>query len=591
MSTHLRPSVFRFMCLAFGMLLAMTWDSSPLNAQNTFPVANLRWRLTPPVIWCGDRFMVEIQIVGRNDVASVRLVNFGDWETLDERTPISRHVLLDDGQNGDRAPGDNVFTLTDIKPSCDSKQLIYAQSAGQWLLEIDRVILKSGATQFLDGSRTISVAVVDSRYKNVFQVRDLGNGLSATAFAFFISDAKRQVYNDYTQATDEWLNWEAWRKLYGVLPDAFDVGLLMRGESLIVPVNTGVSSGGSVSNQVKYIGLPPQDDTASHGSKGRLKSRIRLGFSLIEQFAHELGHTWGAYIGSSLGLTDGTGHWNRQNNNLGGQIGSCSFYVTTPRVTDRYLYESNGDGTFRGVPCKGVYGQYSPLELYLMGLIPPEQVPPIHFLTEPDHSNISRITAKSIRTVTIQDIIRAEGGVRSPSASQSQKEFTVAFMVTQDRAYSDASYAYFSLLSYLLMSRNPPAPGKYSIAPFYWATGGRATVNTRLPVNLPEPLGLPPLVGALAPAPTPTHTTIPTPTRTPTSTPTTIPTPTRTPATTPTSPPTQVAVVAPTAFTPVSPPAPASQRQPLIECNLPVGGVVLAGLIVFRWRRKPCGRG
>jgi hypothetical protein len=125
---------------------------------------------------------------------------------------------------------------------------------------------------------------------------------------------------------------------------------------------------------------------------------------------------------------------------------------------------------------------YAPLELYIMGLAPAEDVPPMHVLSELDLTNSERITAASVQTVTIEDVIAAHGGTRSPTPDESQKAFSAAFIVVQDEPFADAEYVYYSLLSYHLMSRN--APEEFDqYAPFSWATGGRATLDTRLPVD------------------------------------------------------------------------------------------------------------
>jgi hypothetical protein len=63
----------------------------------------------------------------------------------------------------------------------------------------------------------------------------------------------------------------------------------------------------------------------------------------------------------------------------------------------------------------------------------------------------------------------------------------LAFIVTQDRPYDDAAYAFFSLMSYQLTNQDPPSTYRPSLAPFYWATGGRATLDTRLPLELTIP--------------------------------------------------------------------------------------------------------
>jgi hypothetical protein len=114
-----------------------------------------------------------------------------------------------------------------------------------------------------------------------------------------------------------------------------------------------------------------------------------------------------------------------------------------------------------------------------MGLIPADQVPDIHILTSPNLSDPNRITAASVKTVTVDQVVGVEGA-RSPSAATSPKAFNVAYIVTDDRPYSDAAYAYFSILSRGLMALDAPTQ-QSRYARFHWATGGRATLDTRLP--------------------------------------------------------------------------------------------------------------
>ena len=116
--------------------------------------------------------------------------------------------------------------------------------------------------------------------------------------------------------------------------------------------------------------------------------------------------------------------------------------------------------------------------------------PPVHVLTNPNLSNPQWVTASSVETRTIQQIMASANGPRIPDSNAAPRHFNVAYIVTQDVPYTEAAYAYFSLLSYGLQSRLPPEPPDM-YAPFYWATGRRATLNTRLPVALLEPVGLP----------------------------------------------------------------------------------------------------
>jgi hypothetical protein len=249
---------------------------------------------------------------------------------------------------------------------------------------------------------------------------------------------------------------------------------------------------------VEHIGLAAMDQTALFGSAGRLTSAIYESFGDIQIFDHEVAHTWGASLGADLGLLENTSgghvHWNALSD-IGGQLGA--YYFSGNRVGH---FSDNGDESWRFIP-NSENEPYAPLELYAMGLIPPEEVPPVHILARPDLADPDRVTATLARTVAIEEIMAREGGARQPSSADTQKDFRLAYIVVQDRAFDQASYAYFSLLSYALMSLGAPeAVDNY--APFFWATGGRATLDSRLPVDVPEPIRLPGQPVASEPPPT-----------------------------------------------------------------------------------------
>jgi hypothetical protein len=254
-----------------------------------------------------------------------------------------------------------------------------------------------------------------------------------------------------------------------------------------------------VSNAVENIGMDIMDNTAEFGSAGRLKSAIYHSFGDVQIFDHEVAHTWGAAIGQSLGLINedwdvNQGHWDEMAD-MQGQLGA--YYFDPGGAIGHFAF--NGDDTWRLVANTDVE-PYSPLELYVMGLIPPEEVPPIHILNSSNTTDLSRITA-AYQTVTIDQIIQAEGGARFPTYAESPKDFSLAFIVTQDIPFNDAAYAYFSLLARSLETMDPP--DGCCLAPFYWATGGRATLTSRLPLDLPDPFAQPDL-----PAPSETPVTL-----------------------------------------------------------------------------------
>jgi hypothetical protein len=334
---------------------------------------------------------------------------------------------------------------------------------------------------------------VDPQYKDAFEVEELAPGISATGYAVFIEDSQHEVIDDYPVSSVYCgtRNYAAFQKLYSVLPDVFDIAMIQPGMQIFRPEDLAenVPYNVMVSNQVEHIGVDIFDNNAQFGSDSRLKSVIYMSFAAISVFDHEVAHTWGAAIGQPLGLlgdqynaSTNQGHWN-QLADMEGQLGS--YYFAESGAVGHFSFA--GDDTWTLISNRSPE-PYSPLELYIMGLVPASEVPPIHILSGPDTTDLEAITAASYRTVTIEDIIAAEGGERTPPSGEAQSEFDMAFIVTQDRPYDDAAYAFFSLMSYQLTTQDPPSDWQSSLAPFYWATGGRATLETRLPLDLSVPV-------------------------------------------------------------------------------------------------------
>lgn len=115
------------------------------------------------------------------------------------------------------------------------------------------------------------------------------------------------------------------------------------------------------------------------------------------------------------------------------------------------VWKDNGDGTFTAAPAKRVTLRCSPLDLYVMGLIPASEVPPFGLLESPeppegaldwrDGSKLSNnafpwtedrpLTVKARRRVIrIEDII-AKNGPREPPFGKAPQEWTlgIALMV------------------------------------------------------------------------------------------------------------------------------------------------------------------
>ena len=213
----------------------------------------------------------------------------------------------------------------------------------------------------------------------------------------------------------------------------------------------------NVQNDVLGIGNPnrseifPQfDHTSEYGSQGRLRSFLTMknlkvweddplentfgpATSTLSVLAHEFGHTWLAFIDPLVLLTRDRAHWNFFLHTSGSLLGGNDI-------------QDNGDGSFITLAPKDIY---SPLDLYLMGLLKKEDVPPTFLVTNPhdldlpppyDQQTITSDQLQSIyslgdvgfrgdkQEVRIEDII-AVNGARIPDAESSQKNFQTAFIL------------------------------------------------------------------------------------------------------------------------------------------------------------------
>ncbi len=154
----------------------------------------------------------------------------------------------------------------------------------------------------------------------------------------------------------------------------------------------------------------------------------------MSQIGHELGHRWSAFVSAKVGgetIPLGPTHWAR------GLQAPAPFPYQRPTEASAMgggVWQDNYDGTFTQldddyyVPATG----YSYLDLYLMGLISPSEVPDFFILRNLVPAGRDRNghpIFKADRTkVTIQDVIAAEGA-RLPDVDHAQKKFNTGMVV------------------------------------------------------------------------------------------------------------------------------------------------------------------
>ncbi|HWG57515.1 MAG TPA: hypothetical protein VN661_00550 [Candidatus Acidoferrales bacterium] len=154
----------------------------------------------------------------------------------------------------------------------------------------------------------------------------------------------------------------------------------------------------------------------------------------MSQIGHELGHRWSAFVSAKVGnetIPLGPTHWAR------GLQAVVPFPYVRPSeasIMGGGVWQDNFDGTFTQldddyyVPATG----YSYLDLYLMGLISPKEVPDFFILRNivPQGRDANgHLIVKAERTkVTIQDVIAAEGP-RTPDVDHSQRKFNTGMVL------------------------------------------------------------------------------------------------------------------------------------------------------------------
>jgi len=154
----------------------------------------------------------------------------------------------------------------------------------------------------------------------------------------------------------------------------------------------------------------------------------------MSQLGHEMGHRWAAFASAKVNgetIPLGPVHWDR------GLQARVAFPYQRPVEASAMggsVWQDNFDGTFTQldddyyVPATG----YSYLDLYLMGLISPAEVPDFFILKSlipAGKDGNGHPVFKAERTkLTINDVIAAEGP-RLPDVNHSQREFNAGIVL------------------------------------------------------------------------------------------------------------------------------------------------------------------
>jgi len=386
-----------------------------------------------------DTFHLEVDANG--PVALVRWLQEPFYPFLQFVTGSpAPHILRDDGLDGDRVAGDYVFTSEPLRFNTNvaMPQFLYGDTNSPAGLFIGTI---SGSVEIVEtGGQTNefliwpAVGILDSRIP-LRRTTSLSTNIAIAS----------HLINIWTGAHETQMSLRSRSNLqnltlpiYQVLPDAFDFLVFFSTEHLEIPprlTSANFVAGTHNATKIDYdgTGRPRATNTAFFGSGGRLLSLNSLDCynrgTYTDVATHEITHQWAAYLDPSLGLTDGTGHYDFRSD-VGSLVGG-------------WLWQKQGNGDYRKI-CN--YPVEAPLlDKYLMGLIDGASVSPLHVTSNSVSCN--EIVSNFNKTVSISQI-QGVHGVRSPGPAGAQRNFSVGFIAeSHQRPLTPAEITFYDTLA------------------------------------------------------------------------------------------------------------------------------------------------
>ena len=261
--------------------------------------------------------------------------------------------------------------------------------------------------------------------------------------------------------------------LYETYEDAFDYLIFVRN----LPSDRYsyiCANYGTISNAIGGTGVSTVDRSQFYGSAAKLKGTVWISDHACfdyDTLSHEIMHSWANFI---LPQSNDYSHWGFTSAN--GILGGFDRSNLVDLGGGRYAAGRFWTSFNLAVP-------YSPIELYLAGLAPAEDVPDIwaandgEWTYEYDDEHGRIFTASDIEEWSIERIV-AENGPRIPSVENSQKVFRVATVLIADEEHPPEQETLAELSALLRAYSLPRNDADHESFNFYETTGGRASVVT-----------------------------------------------------------------------------------------------------------------
>jgi len=401
----------------------------------------------------------------RTEPVLYEVVTTGRPGTVTLTVDATTIALRDDGQGGDKVAGDGTWSV----------QLpVAAILAKNTPDRVNRPLI--GALR-LNGS--------PSTYNVIAEVwtPDLGTR-SATPIP---GGQETDYLVNYTASTEQLTRFDPafWaRTFYANHPDEFDflnfvlVGgvrenrhhrnLRIKVSGLGVDPNDVATGWGSAA-RLQGVNVYPLSSTLDHGAKG---------------FLHETAHQWVSYL-KMTPFGPANPHWPK------GSVatGIMGFSMPPGAVGGEFPFSFTGDG--KGGYVAGPQDPmdrttFSMIELYMMGLAGPDEVPEYFVLKNQvlDLAPGQVLGINDIEKIRVADII-ASAGPRVPGVATSQKAFRSATIILSERPLDTPA---ISLYDYFVrrgearveLPCSEGVLGGLTCKPWYLATRGRSTMSLRI---------------------------------------------------------------------------------------------------------------
>lgn len=249
----------------------------------------------------------------------------------------------------------------------------------------------------------------------------------------------------------------------------------------------------AVRNSISGLGLAMLDRGATYGSAAELEGIIHYprqsDFDLAEtDDIHEIAHRWISYA-TQPSLAPGRPHWPLSSIAYG--IMGWQDPVTNEALPFPFQITRQQDGT-HALSATDTPRSFNDLELYFMGLLPADSVR-THFVFANQNQRAqvrsNGILVGGVDSIRVGDIV-ARDGERVPPAAAAPREFSIATVVLSSGGMlTRDEMSFFEYMAARGEQRVglPFSDGliRGTTLPFYIATGGRATLVTRLRITAP----------------------------------------------------------------------------------------------------------